>query len=181
MIWIVGSLCTRPMAANGISGLRIGCSVSFAQYLRGIAAWRDSPRLAALWASLLISVIYFGVIAVKYPGRSWFIGADQSWYLKAAKALAAGNPDPSQHYYPPGYALLDAIFNGLTPVQPFIIGNFLCFLASFWIFIRICRLLTADEDKGQLLGVLAFIAATPPRQGCSIIRCRTTHKHGTAH
>jgi hypothetical protein len=104
--------------------------------------------------------VYLAVIAVKYPYQHWFAGLDQGWYLSAARAWAAGSLDPSQHYYPPGYPLLGALFVRLLPMQPFLVPDFVCLLATFWIFIRICRHLTQDPDRGQIFGTVAFLIAT---------------------
>jgi hypothetical protein len=132
------------------------------QLLNRLPAPRDAPRLVALSAAGLIALAYFAVIAVKYPShyRGWFTGADQSLYLRAAQGWAAGNLDPSWHFYPPGYPLLAAPFVRLFPAQPYVIANALCFLAAFWAFIRICRHLTADAGRGQMIGAAAFLVAT---------------------
>lgn len=64
---------------------------------------------------------------------------DQSRYLLSARAFAALNFSQSEHHYPPGYSLLAAPFVRLTPVNPFVIPNFLAFLAYFLGFMRLTK------------------------------------------
>ncbi|QSX73638.1 DUF4214 domain-containing protein [Lysobacter arenosi] len=82
-------------------------------------------------AVLMYVLAYFS--SVFAPGLSnplgWWGWWDQSQYLRSADALAHGNLDPSEHWYPLGYSLLGAIFFRWVPLHAFFVPNLLCFLA----------------------------------------------------
>ena len=100
-----------------------------------ILAHRRLWILPAVGFLVLVAGFYFYVWATcgGNPMRGdpgWNGWWDQSNYLKSATALAHGNLQPSQHWYPLGYALLGAPFVYVTPVEPFLIPNLallLCF------------------------------------------------------
>jgi hypothetical protein len=96
--------------------------------LQSAATWR--PQAAAFGGFLLVllySFYYFTDQSV--PGRqfypadvtSWVDWGDQGFYYRSARALAAGDLDPKQHWYPLGYSLLAAPFAFLGDHQFFVI------------------------------------------------------------
>lgn len=79
--------------------------------------WHLKPAtLGGLLLVLLYTVFYLRDPAA--PGAQldpccvtgWIGWGDQGFYYRSARALAAGNFDPGQHWYPLGYALLGAPF-----------------------------------------------------------------------
>ena len=115
-------------------------------------------RLAADWSSwsvaacvLLLSAVPLAVHAHKYPDfAGFFAGVDQQRYLIAARAWAAGDLNPAQHHYLPFYPLMGAAFVWLTPLQPFMLPDLACSLASLAIFLRIGRRLAPDWPAGAV-------------------------------
>jgi len=86
----------------------------------------------------------------------WWIWNDQGLYVKAARAWAAGNLDPLQHWYFPGYPLLGAAFSLLTPIQPFYLPDLLCLLAFGWLFTLLAARLAPDLRWSRAIGAVTF-------------------------
>ena len=116
---------------------------------------RATNRLALILASLAAAGFYAAAY-LHHPHRPggggaasnqdwWAIGWDQPRYLRAALAWAAGNLDPAEHWYLPGYALLAAPFVHVTPADPFLLPNLALLLASL-----LGVLLTSVLDDEQL-------------------------------
>lgn len=63
----------------------------------------------------------------------WWLWADQGEYHRDALAWAAGNLDPGQHFYFPGYALIAAPFVHITPSNPFLLPDIVSLIATAWL------------------------------------------------
>ncbi len=73
-----------------------------------------------------------------YP-LGWWGWFDQSMYLRAAKAFASFDLDPSKHWYPAGFALLGAPFTRTMPGHPYFFVDLACFGAAFLGFAAFAR------------------------------------------
>ncbi len=98
------------------------------------------------------------------PGFGWWSWLDQHFYLQSALAWAQGDLTPALHWYPPGYALLGAVFSHITPADAFVLPDLLCLVGALWLFAAISVHL-AGEGLGRSLGVWLFVAtiAVPKR------------------
>jgi hypothetical protein len=95
--------------------------------------WFD-PVFVLLCAAILAGAL-LGVHWIKYPHfEGWFAGADPGRQLASARAWAAGDLVPARHYYPDAYALVGALFDTVTPAQPFLVPTLVYLLAFFWLF-----------------------------------------------
>src|SRR5689334_7426259 len=101
------------------------------------AVFARSPLSDLKWTLLglvVFSAAYLAAYASQemLPGEqpmpTWEHWHDQGQYLRSARAFADGNLDASEHWYPPGYSLLGAPFVHLTPTNPFVIPDFVCFV-----------------------------------------------------
>jgi hypothetical protein len=118
-------------------------------------------NFGAMFATVFLEAFYyFRIHFWKWPNFNWFIGSDQAHYLAAARAWSVGDLDPTAHYYLPGYALLAAGFARILPPQPFMLVDFACIIATFGLFVAICRRLAPDSPYATLLACLAFLIAT---------------------
>jgi len=93
----------------------------------------------------------------------WWLWADQGEYHRDALAWAAGNLDPSQHFYFPGYALIAAPFVHITPANPFLIPNIVSLLVTSWLLGRLALRLAPDRAFMPPLMVWAFFAVLVAR------------------
>ena len=118
---------------------------------------------------LLEAFYYFRIHFWKWPNFNWFGGEDQAHYLAAARAWSVGNFDPTAHYYLPGYALLAAGFARILSPQPFMLVDFACIIATFGLFVAVCRHLAPDSRYATLLACLAFLIATLSVQQALIV------------
>ena len=117
----------------------------------------DLPTVAFL---LLVAGFYFFVWATsgvnsRMGALGWNGWFDQSSYLKSATALAHGNLQSSQHWYPLGYPLLGAPFVYVTPDEPFFFPNLALLLCFCLLYLRYFRPLI-----GPWLTITAFFAST---------------------
>ena len=69
----------------------------------------------------------------------WWGWWDQSKYIQSTRALASGNFDSSEHWYPLGYSLLAVPFTWIAPGEPFIFVNAISLALYAIAFIRIFR------------------------------------------
>lgn len=69
----------------------------------------------------------------------WWGWFDQGEYIKAARALRAGNLASENYFYPPVYPMLGALFVGLNPMHPFLLVNLAGFLTFAHFFIALAR------------------------------------------
>lgn len=105
---------------------------------------------------LLYVLAYFSSVFV--PGHSnslgWWGWWDQSQYLRSADALAHGNLDPSEHWYPLGYSVLGAILFRWVPQHAFFVPNLLCLLAFGASLVQMAKAL----GLARAWGAVAFFA-----------------------
>jgi hypothetical protein len=126
--------------------------------------------IGAIFVTVLLEAFYyFRIHFWKWPNFNWFSGEDQGHYLAAARAWSVGNLDPTAHYYLPGYALLAAGFARILSPQPFMLVDFACIIATFGLFVAICRRLAPDSPYAALLACLAFLIATLSVQQALIV------------
>jgi hypothetical protein len=124
--------------------------------------WPPLLRCAVPFAALVVALRQLQEDARIYP--DWLGWADQGHYMDSARAWAALNFDPSQHNYPPGYALMAAPWVYITPANPFLVPDLLLTLASLVLFVRICRRLAPDLPHAGAAAALCFVIATVPGQ-----------------
>ena len=127
---------------------------------------RASTLLQTAWLallSLLLAARYLWVYrhhplspASNQPATAWFGWADQAAYFLAAHGWASGNLDPSQHLYPAGYALLGALFVWLTPADPFVVPDLLCWVASLWLFASLGARLAGQMPGSRVTAATIF-------------------------
>ena len=125
-------------------------------------AWPLLLRFAVPLAALAVALRQLQEDARIYP--DWLRWADQGHYMDSARAWAALNFDPTQHNYPPGYALLAMPFVYLTPDNPFLVPDLLLTLATLLLFVRICRRLAPDLPHIDAAAASCFVIATVPGQ-----------------
>jgi hypothetical protein len=114
--------------------------------------------------AIAVAAIYFSFRHAWKPtsaqDKGFFEWFDQVWYLRAALAFARGDLDPSQHYYFPGFSLLGAPFVKLTPLNPFLIPDFICLIAALWLFVKLCEQLFGDMPLAKLCAAIVFLVAS---------------------
>lgn len=95
----------------------------------------SDQQFAPIFAAMLAVFFVARYLAIgELPGNSthplgWWSWWDQSQYLKSANALATGNLNLAQHWYPLGYPLLGALFVKLMPMHAFFFINLASFIA----------------------------------------------------
>jgi hypothetical protein len=124
--------------------------------LAPLCAWL--LRWAVPISVAILVVVQLHANARLYP--RWIGWSDQDYYLQSARAWAHGNLDPSQHHYPPGYALLAAPFVYLTPSQPFLIPDLVCSALTLVLFTRVCRRLAPDLPHVGAVAAICFLGST---------------------
>ena len=99
---------------------------------------------------LLIAAFYFIFYQLfvnsSFPNgdfQGYYLWYDQSRYLLMAKELS--QLKLINYDYGLGYPILGALFMSLYPKDPFLIPNFIIWLASFVLFFKICQKLFKDE------------------------------------
>ncbi len=117
--------------------------------MRSAEAARHWIRLGA--ALLALAYLWGYANDPAAPGNSvrplgWFGWFDQSRYLLSARALASGDLDPAQHWYPLGYPLLVALFAFVThwTTGPgwghvVLLPDLACLLAAYAGYVRFAR------------------------------------------
>jgi hypothetical protein len=128
----------------------------------GHAAVSFVLRHAVALAALVIAARQLQEDARIYP--AWLGWADQGHYMESARAWAALNFDPSQHNYPPGYALMAAPWVFMTPANPFLLPDLLLTLATLLLFVRLCRFMAPDWRRVDAAAAFCFVIATVPGQ-----------------
>lgn len=123
---------------------------------------RLAPPPAFAWAAAGLALLYTAATLghPSLPGNNpanplgWWGWWDQSLYLRALRGFAAGNLEPAEHWYPPGYALLGAPFSRALRAHPFFFVNLACLVGSAWFFLRFC----ARVGVGPRWAMLLFAA-----------------------
>ncbi len=129
-------------------------------------------RLALAFATLAAAGFYAAAYlhhphrpgSPAHPQGWWVVGWDQPLYLRAAAAWAAGNLDPAEHWYLPGYPLLAAPFAYVTPANPFLLPNLALLLASLWLTAALAARLAPRWPLAPGLGAAVFLGTSvlPP-------------------
>ena len=116
----------------------------------------QDPRLLLLVVALAYVSTYMGHPAA--PGNNlehlegWWGWFDQGNYLKAARAFTALDFTPAQHYYPPLYPLVGALFLPASATHPFWLIDLVCLLWFAWAFVHFAR-----RYLPQWMAVLIFL------------------------
>ncbi|MBU9221202.1 hypothetical protein [Burkholderia multivorans] len=99
-----------------------------------------------LWIFLVCSLVAYVAVYVTYldsPGNNpvspdgWWTWFDQGYYLREARALAAGDYSPSNFYYPILYPLIGRIFLHWMPHHPFFLFNGASLLIFVYAFVKV--------------------------------------------
>jgi hypothetical protein len=139
--------------------LALGSALTIFIYVRVQLRYDERPRIAPEMSDFVLH--HAG------PDKrfGWWGWADQGRYVDAALAWSHGVLDPAHHWYLPGYPLLGALFTRLTPVQPFVIPDLLCLLASLVLFSLLARRLAPTLPYAGAIGAVVFVlcAAVQPR------------------
>lgn len=114
------------------------------------------PTLCVLYTGFYLANPALPGNNLKYP-LGWWGWLDQGHYFQSAKALAAGNLAPSQHWFPLGYSLLAAPFVRLMPNHPFFFPDLLCLVASAFFFLRMSRAFGFSGTVGSLLFLVSLL------------------------
>jgi hypothetical protein len=85
----------------------------------------------------------------------WWAWGDQGLYMKSAQALLSLNLAPEQHFYPPLYAAIAAVFLPWSAIHAYFFINLICLLWFAFVFIRVC-----DRYVARWIGVFLFFAST---------------------
>jgi hypothetical protein len=87
----------------------------------------------------------------------WWGWFDQSMTLRSTAAFAHWNLDPSQHHYPPGYALLGVLPYFEAPSHPFFFVDLISLLAIFLGFVTFARRLNLSTAASSALFAAAAL------------------------
>lgn len=102
---------------------------------------------------------YPGVPSVGETG-GWRDWNDQGLYLRAAQAWQAGNLAKSEHWYPPGYALMGSVFSHVTPRDRFLLPNLACLLVCLFACASLAFRLYPRMAWARCIGAAAFLVAS---------------------
>jgi hypothetical protein len=125
---------------------------------------RENIRLLAFNDPVLYFFLGFVFLAYTFtylghealPGNSaylegWWGWWDQGKYVQASRAFAAGNLAASDHWYPPGYALLAAPLHWYSRAHGFFFINATCLLIVAYCFVEICSLFSIGTMAAALI------------------------------
>jgi hypothetical protein len=125
--------------------------------LQAAATWRlQAAALGGFVLVLLYSFYYLtdpsapGNQLDPADGTAWIYWGDQGLYYRSARALAAGDLDPHQHWYPLGYAALAAPFVFLANHQFFVV-DLLALIVAYASFIQFALRVGVSEGLAALL------------------------------
>ena len=125
----------------------------------------DRPLLAIEIALLLVLMSMFLLGQVLTSGHpapgsetgGWAAGYDQAMYIKASRSWASLDFRGTQHWYPPGYALLAAPFGHITPWDRFMLPNLASLIAGQLACAAIARRFFGDWKYARAAGAGAFL------------------------
>lgn len=120
-------------------------------------------RIVAHGALLFLLILVFLTTHMSLPGGSappWSVAWDQSRYLTASLAWSHLDLSPVRHWYPPGYSMLGALFQKITPYDSFVIPNIACLVICQLASASIARRLFPDWRNAGLMGAAIFLATT---------------------
>lgn len=122
--------------------------------------WRGyRPALIAALVYLLLCVAKSGPGGL-WTGHTWQGWADQTAYLRSARAFLHGDLSPDAHWYPLLYPLLAAPFLPVLPHDPFLPLDIMCVAATAQGVTRVGRRL--GVAPGVALAALLLTALWPP-------------------
>lgn len=127
---------------------------------RGALPESALSELAIVALAFLVGVVLshpIPMLLLEQPPRfaSWF---DQGQYLTSARALFHGDLSPGQHWYPMLYPLLLAPFAGLPPLVQTTLVDTACFLAAYWGFREVARLVGLTGISSAVVFLLSTVA-----------------------
>jgi hypothetical protein len=137
--------------------------------MKTISKW---TMLATTLAGYLAIIVAFLRAYLRDPAHShgfWWKWADQGEYHRDALAWAAGNLDPGQHFYFPGYALIAAPFVHITPSNPFLIPDIVSLIGTAWLLGQLAKRLAPDRSFMSPLLAWAFFATLVARPQAMIV------------
>ena len=108
---------------------------------------------------LAAHAVYPGVPSVAEVG-GWRDWNDQGLYLRASRAWQAADFSRSEHWYPPGYPLLGAVFAHVTPRDRFLLPNLGCLLFSLLACTSLAARLFPNIRWARFIGGAAFVVAS---------------------
>ena len=127
-------------AASRLARLNLALPVLGALLLAALYLWRYAADPAVPGGS------------AQFP-EGWWGWWDQGHYLRSATALAQGNFDPAQHWYPLGYAMVAAPFVWLSRDHAFLAVDLLSLLGCYAGFLAFARRLGIPAAWGSLVFV----------------------------
>lgn len=125
----------------------------------------DMTRLRLVAHAALISILIFVFLAAHAslpsgPTPPWSVAWDQSRYITASAAWSILDLSPSRHWYPPGYSILGALFERITPYDSFLVPNIACLVISQLASASIARRMFPDWRNAGPLGAIIFLTTT---------------------
>jgi hypothetical protein len=128
--------------------------------------WTRGNRLAVAGIAAMAAVAYIGSYLTdpRRPtapafDRGWWQFSDQARYLRATLAWAAGNLNPSEHWYLPGYPLLAVPFVHLTHSNPFLLPDLVILLTSVVLVAVLAGKLAPHWRLARSAGAAAFLTS----------------------
>lgn len=131
-----------------------------------MGGWTRGDRLGVAGIAAMTAVAYTAAYLTdpRRPtapafDRGWWQFSDQAHYLRAALAWAAGNLNPSEHWYLPGYPLLAAPFVHLTHSNPFFLPDLMILIASVILTAALTGRLAPHWRLARSAGAAAFLVS----------------------
>ncbi len=121
----------------------------------GERVWPRELTWLALALTLAYTAAYLAHPAL--PGNNpahpdgWWGWWDQSLYLKSLRAFAGRNLTPSEHWYPPGYALMAAPFGRMLRAHPLFFVDLACLLATARLFVAFAGRVAVGRQVAALI------------------------------
>lgn len=153
-------------------------------WARVSAAWEAVPTPTFVVAFCLVCSLAFAgaYLSVQFlPGDEpdelgWWAWFDQQRYLASVEGLTRGEFRPGQHFYPPGYPLLGAIFHPFLPRHPFFFPNLAAFVTCAAALYGLAR---RFFGRLEVCGVLAlvFVACRPALTTSFVLPWSTVPAH----
>lgn len=133
------------------------------------SAWtrRDTIGVSGAAMAAIFAAFYAYAIDPRRPtaavvGNGWWSFMDQSRYLRATLAWAAGRLDPAEHWYLPGYPLLAVPFTWLTPANPFLLPDLALLGLTIWLVAALAGWLAPGWRQARVVGAGVAVASVLP-------------------